>query len=83
VWELYDVDLANPGTVTKLTPSMAGIGIYDFSYWSDGARVIYSAAQESQFVELYDLDTGTPAQATKLNGTLAAGGDVWDFRIIP
>jgi Tol biopolymer transport system component len=83
VWELYDVDLANPGTVTKLTPSMAGIGIYDFAYWSDGARVIYSAAQESQFVELYDLDTGTPAQATKLNGTLAAGGDVWDFRIIP
>jgi Tol biopolymer transport system component len=83
VWELYDVDLANAGTVTKLTPSMAGIGVYDFNYWSNGARVIYSAAQASQFVDLYDLDTGTPAASTKLNGTLAAGGDVWDFEIIP
>jgi Tol biopolymer transport system component len=82
-WELYEVDLANPGAATKLTPAMSSEGIYDFTYWSDGARILYSAAQDNEFVDLFDVATGTPAAATKLNGTLATGGDVWDFELIP
>ena len=38
VWELYGVDHANPGTATKLSSAMAGIGVYDFDYSPDGAR---------------------------------------------
>jgi Tol biopolymer transport system component len=83
VWELYDVDLVNPGAATKLSPAMAGIGLWDFRYSSDGERVVYSAAQDSEFFDLYDIEVSKPAVATKLNGTLAAGGDVWDFAIIP
>jgi Tol biopolymer transport system component len=83
VWELYAVALANPGAATKLTPTMAGVGMYDFDYTKDGARVVYSAAQDTEFVDLYSVELSAPAVSTKLNGTLAAGGDVWDFTLIP
>jgi len=83
VWELYDVDFATPGTATKLSSAMAGIGLWDFTYSADGQQVVYSAAQANEFFDLYGVDTTTPAVSTKLNGTLATGGDVWDFAIIP
>lgn len=83
VWELYDVDLATPGTATKLSSAMAGIGLWDFTYSADGQQVVYSAAQANEFFDLYGVDTNTPAVSTKVNGTLTAGGDVWDFAIVP
>jgi Tol biopolymer transport system component len=83
VWELYDVDLASPGTATKLNPAMAGEGLWDFRYSADGARIVYMAAQHNEFYDLFGLEPGTPGVASKLNGTLATGGDVWDFAIVP
>jgi Tol biopolymer transport system component len=83
VWELYGVDFANPGAATKLSSAMAGIGVYDFDYSPDGTRVVYSAAQDNEFVDLYGIELSAPAVSTKVNGTLTTGGDVWDFAIIP
>jgi Tol biopolymer transport system component len=83
VWELYQVGFANPGAATKLTPTMAGVGMFDFDYSPDGARIVYLAAQDTEFADLYGMELSTPAVSTKVNGTLAAGGEVWDFTIIP
>ena len=44
---------------------------------------MYSAAQDTEFVDLYGIELSDPTVSTKLNGTLATGGDVWDFAIIP
>jgi Tol biopolymer transport system component len=83
VWELYDVDLATPGTATKLNPAMAGQGLWDFRYSADGGQIVYRAAQDSEFLDLFGLETATPGAASKLNGALATGWDVWDFAIVP
>ena len=62
---------------------MAGEGMWDFRYSADGGRIVYRAAQDSEFLDLFGLEPATPGVASKLNGTLAAGWDVWDFAIVP
>jgi hypothetical protein len=44
---------------------------------------VYSAAQDTEFVDLYGIELSVPTVSTKLNGALAAGGDIWDFAIVP
>lgn len=83
VYELYDVELANPGVVTKLNPAMAGDGVFWFEYSLDSTHVIYAGGQDSDIAQLYSVGVQTPAVSTRLNGSLTAGGEVWDFAIVP
>jgi hypothetical protein len=87
VFEIYRVELANPGTSTKLNPT-GGFGIsgskdvLDFKLIPDGSGIVYLADQDTDGVnELYIVRFASPGTTTKLNDTLVANGNVLDFDI--
>jgi Tol biopolymer transport system component len=82
VWELYEVSFADAGNPTKLSGPMLGEGLWWFDY-EDDTHLVYMADQDSTVAELYRVDRTAPGVTTRLNGNLVAGGEVWEYRIVP
>lgn len=77
-WELYMVDLAVPGTATKVnSPLIAGGEVVEFIFSPDGDKIAYVADQDvfGQY-ELYLVDLASTGTSERLNGDLPIGGDV-------
>ena len=80
VFELFVVDLANPGVTTRINRNPANGGDvlvdgYRFSPASDA--VAYVADEDTNNInELYLVELASPAVSIKLNGALVAAGDL-------
>lgn len=77
-WALYLVDLAEPGTATKVNgPLIAGGEVVEFTFSPDGDKIAYVADQDvfGQY-ELYLVDLASPGTSERLNADLPVDGDV-------
>lgn len=85
VYELYLVDIENPGDSTKLNGTLvAGGNVFNIAAGAGGEQVIYRADQDTDEVfELYLVDIGSPEDSVKLSGGLTAGGSVFGFEVSP
>jgi hypothetical protein len=88
VMELYRVPLDGSAAPVKVNgPLVNGRGGQvrnDFRISPDGSRVVYSAAQETEWVyELYSVPLDGSADPVKLNAALAPGGNVREILISP
>ncbi len=81
IWELYEVDTAG-GSAAKLSPAMAGRGLWWFDY-QGSTHIVYVAEQDTAAAQLYRVDVATPGVSTRLNGPLVAGGEVWRYGLVP
>jgi Tol biopolymer transport system component len=80
VWELFLVNVANPGVSTKLSaPLTAGAWVRtDFSFSPDGTKVVYRADQDQvDTLELFVVDVANPGVAKQVNPALTSGGNVY------
>jgi Tol biopolymer transport system component len=83
VYEVYETDLTSPGVAQKISAPMKMSGVFSFRYSSDGGQIVYLADQDSDASEIYRVDLAAVGVATKLNSALTAGGEVWDYVIVP
>ncbi|HWM27964.1 MAG TPA: hypothetical protein VNQ14_05870 [Woeseiaceae bacterium] len=83
VYELYLVDIENPGDSTKLNGTLvAGGNVFNIAAGAGGEQVIYRADQDTDEVfELYLVDVGNPGNSVKLSEGLTAGGAVSGFEV--
>ena len=86
-YELYVVDLAEPGRSTRLNAPGGSVGdSYEgrFALLDDGERVIYSAVGDKPGVrELHMVAIDSPARPATLNAPLQSEGDIFDFAVSP
>jgi Tol biopolymer transport system component len=78
-YELYLVDLANPGVSTRLNPDLPteGDARGRISFSPDGSKILYAADQDVEGdVELFLADVATPGSTTKVNAPIVDEGDV-------
>ena len=82
--DIYVVNLANPGSATRVNDTLAS-GVADrFVFGPLNDRILYSAAQDTPSVrELYTVVLSQLSSTTKLNAPLTATDDVTDFAISP
>jgi Tol biopolymer transport system component len=78
VYELFAVDLAAPGTATRLNGELVADGdVCDFRFSPDSSRIAYCADQDVEGVaELYGVELAAPGASVKLNPTPVAGGEL-------
>ncbi len=86
-FELFSVDIANPGKVARLNPVLTqNKDVTQFTISPDGSQVLYLADQDQNNVnELYLVDINAPGIVTKINSPLVTNGGVSpnDFRFSP
>jgi len=79
LFDLYLVDLANPGTSTRLNSALTPGGSVrsGYSISPDNTRVLYRADQELvDRLELFSVAIANPGVSAKMNSQLVADGDV-------
>lgn len=78
VLELYAVNVATPGTSSKLNGALVANGdVCQFEFSPDSTRVAYCADQEKDgTLELYTVPFASPGQSVKMNPPLVSGGAV-------
>lgn len=79
-FELYSVDIANPGLVARLNPGLsASKDVKQFVLSPDGTEVLYRADQDTDGVnELFLVNVNNPGISIKINSALVSNGDVAD-----
>jgi Tol biopolymer transport system component len=79
--DLYRVNVATPGMVTKVNAPLVADGhVASFRIRKDGTHVAYVANQDtSSTYEVYQADFLTPGVATKISAPMTAGG-AWSVR---
>jgi len=82
-FELYTVDLANPGVSVKLSAPVTVPGVAQLEQTADGEHIVYHGFQVGGVPELYRVAPGSPGVSTRLNGELPAGGGIIDFSMAP
>jgi Tol biopolymer transport system component len=82
-FSLYSVELAAPGSASRLNPPVTGRGVDQFEFSEDGTAVVYQALQTSGTPRLFRADILAPGTSTALNGTIVPGGSVSDFATSP
>jgi Tol biopolymer transport system component len=86
LFELYLVDIANPGVSVKVHEDFAATVnlATGFKFSPNGEWIGYMADQDVDGTrELYLVATDTPGDSEKLNGPLVAGGQLCDFEFSP
>jgi len=86
VFELFLVDLDDPGNSERLNPDLVGGGFVNRSLFTpDSASVVYRAEQDTDDqLELYLVDIDQPGTSTKLNPPLDPDRDVaGELAILP
>lgn len=79
--DVFVVDLANPGTATRINPAVAG-GVDRVAITSDGAEVVYLGDETAGWAELFQVSVSNPGVSTKLSPVDVTGvGYVYDFAI--
>ena len=79
LYDLFLVDVANPGAVTKLSGALTPGGSVrsGYSVSPDGTRVLYRADQQVvDQLELFSVALANPGASTKMSSQLVANGNV-------
>jgi Tol biopolymer transport system component len=78
--ELFRVDIASPGSATKLNATLVADGdVWDFKFRPDGTHVGYIATQDNLATyELYEVALASPGNSTKLSAPMNGAG-LWQF----
>jgi len=85
---LYLVNLADPGTATRLNGDLAHNGTVSqtgFQFTPDGTHIVYTAGELEAKFELYAVGLSAPGQSIRLNAPGGSVGDTYEgrFQILP
>jgi Tol biopolymer transport system component len=67
ILHLYETSVAAPGTATKLTPAMNGVGVGSFEFFSVDTHLFYRAKQNGTATELFSLSRAHPGISEQLS----------------